>query len=92
MEAPENNEIAELKQKLKRREIWFERLQADYRELSDEVEKLREEVERLTRERDEALGDVTKLKAQVDEYASALEAVRCSERAGNNPTGIIIKP
>lgn len=92
MEAPENNEIAELKQKLKRREIWFERLQADYRELSDEVEKLREEVERLTRERNEAIGDVTKLKAQVDEYASALEAVRCSERAGNNPAGIIIKP
>ena len=92
MEAPENNEIAELKQKLKRREIWFERLQADYRELSDEAEKLREEVERLTRERNEAIGDVTKLKAQVDEYASALEAVRCSERAGNNPAGIIIKP
>ena len=92
MEAPENNEIAELKQAVNRWKTWFERIKADYSELKAQFDEAKEENARLTRERDEALGDVTKLKAQVDEYASALEAVRCSERAGNNPAGIIIKP
>jgi len=72
MEVQESNEIAELKQKLKRREVWFERLQADYAELNAETENLREEVERLKKERDEALGDNTKLKAEIDTLSAKL--------------------
>lgn len=91
MAAPESEEIAELKQKLKRREIWLERLQCDYRELSAEHESLKEEVERLTRELNEALGDNMKLKAQIDQYASELEVARCKELA-EKPLGTIILP
>ena len=93
MEAPEQSkEIAELEQAVKRWKTWYDRVNNDFAELKVLVDEIREENARLTRERDELLGDNTKLKAQIDEYASALEAARCSERAWNNPAGIIIRP
>ena len=93
MEAPEQSkEVAELKQAVNRWKTWYERVKNDYATLKVQFDELQEENARLTRERDELLGDNTKLKAQIDEYASALEAARCSERAWNNPAGIIIRP
>ena len=61
------SEITELKQKVKRRDTWLERMKCDYNELYSESESLREEVERLTKERDELMGDNVKLKARVAE-------------------------
>lgn len=92
MAAPENKEIAELKLQVAHRDRWLQRARNDYAELKAAFDSLQEEHDRLKKERDELLGDNTKLKAQVDEYASALEVARCSERAGINPTGIIIRP
>ena len=72
MAAPENEEIIELKQKLKRRETWFERLQCDYRELAAEAEQLREENARLTKELNDSHGDTMKLQARIAELEAKL--------------------
>lgn len=67
-----DKKIQELEQSLARRARWFDRLQTQFRDLTLEANDLRQQVANLTKERDSILGDVTKLKAQVDELSAKL--------------------
>ena len=69
-----DKKIQELEQSLARRARWFDRLQAQFSDLTMEANDLRQQVADLTKERDTLLGDVTKLKAQVDELSAKLPA------------------
>ena len=64
--------IAELENSLERRQRWFNRLQTQYAELNAETEELRQRVADLSQERDALIGDVTKLKARIDELEAKL--------------------
>ena len=72
MEAQANNEIAELKERLARRDRWFANLKNDYNDVCAEKESLREENERLTRELNNANGDIMKLQARIAELEAKL--------------------
>ena len=67
-----DKKIAELTHSIERRQRWFDRLQGQYAELSAEADDLRQRISELTRERDSLLGDVTKLKARIDELEAKL--------------------
>ena len=64
--------IAELENSLERRQRWFNRLQTQYAELNAETVELRQRVADLSQERDALIGDVTKLKARIDELEAKL--------------------
>ena len=67
-----DKKIEELTKSLARRERWFARLNVQYSDLAAEAEELRQRIAELTKERDDLLGDVTKLKALVAELEAKL--------------------